>query len=146
MQAFLAEGLTTCPAGLGSVIIDSQPLSVALLASVLFGERLSRMGQAGLAIGLLGLLVLELPGESVSEAAQLLASGQLLHAEEAGARTGELLMFAAAQSMAVSELRRLRRGALHRLRCRLCSSLRAVEASEGCIGLLSDCLRQTRWC
>lgn len=46
-QGFLAEGLTRTSAGLGSVIIDSQPLTVALLASLLFGEQLSALGYAG---------------------------------------------------------------------------------------------------
>ncbi|XP_039138652.1 WAT1-related protein At3g02690, chloroplastic isoform X2 [Dioscorea cayenensis subsp. rotundata] len=35
-QGFLAEGLQRTSAGLGSVIIDSQPLTVAILASLLF--------------------------------------------------------------------------------------------------------------
>ncbi|CAD5321880.1 unnamed protein product [Arabidopsis thaliana] len=37
-QGFLAQGLQRTSAGLGSVIIDSQPLTVAVLASFLFGE------------------------------------------------------------------------------------------------------------
>jgi drug/metabolite transporter (DMT)-like permease len=41
VQGFLAEGLERTSAGLGSVIIDSQPLTVAVLAAVLFGEALS---------------------------------------------------------------------------------------------------------
>ena len=47
MQGFLAEGLQRTSAGLGSVIIDSQPLTVALLASVFFGESLSALGYGG---------------------------------------------------------------------------------------------------
>jgi drug/metabolite transporter (DMT)-like permease len=43
----LAEGLNRTGAGLGSVIIDSQPLTVALLAALLFGERLSGLGVLG---------------------------------------------------------------------------------------------------
>lgn len=46
-QGFLAEGLQRTSAGLGSVIIDSQPLTVAVLASVFFGESLSAIGYAG---------------------------------------------------------------------------------------------------
>lgn len=46
-QGFLAEGLQRTGAGLGSVIIDSQPLTVALLAALLFGERLSALGVLG---------------------------------------------------------------------------------------------------
>ena len=37
-QGALAEGLTRTSAGLGSVIIDSQPLTVAILAAAFFGE------------------------------------------------------------------------------------------------------------
>ena len=60
-QGFLAEGLQRTSAGLGSVIIDSQPLTVALLASLLLGEQLSIAGYAGLAVGVLGLCLLEVP-------------------------------------------------------------------------------------
>ena len=66
LQGFLAEGLQRTSAGLGSVIIDSQPLSVALLASILFGETLSAAGYGGLVIGLLGLCLLEVSPESIS--------------------------------------------------------------------------------
>ncbi|HEY9646378.1 MAG TPA: DMT family transporter, partial [Chroococcidiopsis sp.] len=38
-QGFLAEGLVRTSAGLGSVMIDSQPLAVALMARFLFGEQ-----------------------------------------------------------------------------------------------------------
>ena len=66
LQGFLAEGLQRTSAGLGSVIIDSQPLSVALLASYLFGEQLSLVGYAGLGIGVVGLCLLEVPPQSLS--------------------------------------------------------------------------------
>ena len=49
-QGFLAEGLVKTSAGLGSVIIDSQPLTVAVLASILFGETLGASGIGGLAL------------------------------------------------------------------------------------------------
>ena len=61
LQGFLAEGLRRTSAGLGSVIIDSQPLTVALLASLLFGERLSAVGFGGLVAGVAGLCLLEVP-------------------------------------------------------------------------------------
>ena len=67
-QGFLAEGLQRTSAGLGSVIIDSQPLTVALLAALLFGERLRPAGIAGLGVGVLGLCLLEVPPEAVSGA------------------------------------------------------------------------------
>ena len=63
-QGFLAEGLQRTSAGLGSVIIDS-PLSVAVLASVLFGESLSVLGYVGLLLGIAGILLLEVPQASL---------------------------------------------------------------------------------
>ncbi|KAK6154076.1 hypothetical protein DH2020_013715 [Rehmannia glutinosa] len=60
-QGFLAEGLERTTAGLGSVIIDSQPLTVAILASLFFGESIGYIGVAGLVLGVLGLLLLEVP-------------------------------------------------------------------------------------
>lgn len=60
-QGLLAQGLKTTSAGLGSVIIDSQPLSVAVLSAIFLGEALSGNAVAGLLIGVLGLLLLEIP-------------------------------------------------------------------------------------
>ncbi len=50
-QGLLATGLTQTGAGLGSVMIDSQPLAVALLALWLFGERVGLWGWLGLMLG-----------------------------------------------------------------------------------------------
>ncbi|XVF20447.1 hypothetical protein REPUB_Repub12eG0001100 [Reevesia pubescens] len=58
-QGFLALGLQRTSAGLGSVIIDSQPLTVAVLAALLFDESIGLVGAAGLALGVIGLLLLE---------------------------------------------------------------------------------------
>lgn len=41
------------------VIIDSQPLTVAILAALLFGESIGLVGAAGLVLGVVGLLLLE---------------------------------------------------------------------------------------
>lgn len=41
------------------VIIDSQPLTVAVLAALLFGESIGFVGAAGLVLGVIGLLLLE---------------------------------------------------------------------------------------
>jgi drug/metabolite transporter (DMT)-like permease len=60
-QGFLAQGLSRTGAGLGSVMIDSQPLAVAILARVLFGEVIGLVGWVGLAIGVLGIGLLGLP-------------------------------------------------------------------------------------
>lgn len=169
VQGFLAEGLTKTSAGLGSVIIDSQPLTVAILASVLFGERLNgetssgdiplqdggvarmlepqrlarclhlprippacatctdplvyvfitcacaAVGVFGLVLGVLGLCMLELPGDSLAETVSLIASGAWrpelpsgLGGEGGLANSGEFWMLLAAQSMAVSRLGRVR--------------------------------------
>ncbi|KAJ7964362.1 WAT1-related protein, chloroplastic [Quillaja saponaria] len=88
-QGFLAEGLQRTSAGLGSVIIDSQPLTVAVLAALLFGESIGIVGAAGLVLGVVGLLLLELPSLEVDG-----SNFSLLE-------SGELWMFLAAQSMAV---------------------------------------------
>ncbi|KAL4858588.1 WAT1-related protein [Chlorella vulgaris] len=69
---FLAEGLQRTSAGLGSVIIDSQPLTVALLASLLFGEKLGSAGVAGLFVGVAGLCLLELPPSVITSLPALL--------------------------------------------------------------------------
>jgi len=91
-QGCLAEGLSRTSAGLGSVVIDSQPLTVALLAALFFSEPMAPLGVLGLLLGVLGLLVLELPGGSL---APLLASDASLWAR------GEWWMLLAAQAMAV---------------------------------------------
>ncbi|HEY9615495.1 MAG TPA: DMT family transporter, partial [Microcoleaceae cyanobacterium] len=53
-QGFLAEGLVRTGAGLGSVMIDSQPIAVALMALWLFGEHIGAIGWLGLALGIAG--------------------------------------------------------------------------------------------
>lgn len=88
-QGFLAEGLQRTSAGLGSVIIDSQPLTVAVLAALLFGESIGFIGAAGLVLGVIGLLLLEVPALSVDGSNFSLWG------------SGEWWMLLAAQSMAV---------------------------------------------
>ncbi|GAB4378847.1 MAG: DMT family transporter [Elainellaceae cyanobacterium] len=60
-QGFLAEGLMRTGAGLGSVMIDSQPIAVALMARVLFGETIGLWGWLGLGFGVMGISLLGLP-------------------------------------------------------------------------------------
>lgn len=60
-QGFLAAGLVRTGAGLGSVMIDSQPLAVALLSSWLFGEIIGIFGFLGLFIGIIGISLIGLP-------------------------------------------------------------------------------------
>ncbi len=62
-QGFLAEGLARTDAGLGSVMIDSQPLAVALMANWLFGEYIGPWGGLGLFLGILGISLLGIPDE-----------------------------------------------------------------------------------
>ncbi|QDL06908.1 EamA family transporter [Brasilonema octagenarum UFV-E1] len=102
-QGFLAEGLLRTNAGLGSVMIDSQPLAVALLCLWLFQEHIGFWGWLGLGIGVTGISLIGLPDEwilhffnsdtiveifSTASIQQLFASG-------------EWLMLLAALSMAV---------------------------------------------
>lgn len=60
-QGFLATGLERTGAGLGSVMIDSQPLAVAIMARGLFGEQIGGLGWIGLLWGILGISLLGLP-------------------------------------------------------------------------------------
>jgi drug/metabolite transporter (DMT)-like permease len=62
-QGFLAEGLVRTDAGLGSVMIDSQPIAVALMARWLFGEMVGLWGWLGLCFGVVGISLLGLPKE-----------------------------------------------------------------------------------
>lgn len=103
-QGFLAEGLTRTGAGLGSVMIDSQPIAVALMARWLFGEQVGLWGWVGLGFGVLGISLLGLPqewilglfqqGVTVNSAAGASLLEQLL-------QNGQWLMLLAALSMAV---------------------------------------------
>ena len=62
-QFCLARGLIETGAGLGSVLIDSQPLMVALLARSLFAEAINPVGWFGLMLGLAGIVCLGVPPE-----------------------------------------------------------------------------------
>ncbi len=95
-QIFLAKGLMETGAGLGSVLIDSQPLMVALLARVLFGDAINPIGWFGLVLGLVGIICLGVPSE-------LLGSWFLLgkiESDVAFLSHGELWMLSAAIAMA----------------------------------------------
>ncbi|MGB7565923.1 MAG: DMT family transporter [Prochlorococcaceae cyanobacterium] len=95
-QGLLATGLGRTGAGLGSVLIDSQPLVVALLARSLFAEAINPVGWLGLLLGVLGIVCLGLP-------APLLQHWWLEAPSSLGARAwshGELWMLGAALAMA----------------------------------------------
>ena len=99
-HGLLSEGLARTSAGLGSVLIDSQPLLVALLARTFLGEAINPVGWLGLLLGVSGILCLGLP-EGVFAHLWLEGPpvlGSLLPA------SGELLMLGAAASMAVGTL------------------------------------------
>jgi drug/metabolite transporter (DMT)-like permease len=72
-QGFLAQGLEETGAGLGSVLIDSQPLAVALMASWFYRERLGVLGWISLLIGLVGIGVIGLSPQWGSGALTLTA-------------------------------------------------------------------------
>ena len=99
-QGFLAEGLAKTGAGLGSVMIDSQPLVVALLSCWLFKERIGFWGWLGLLIGVLGIGLIGLPGEWILNfirTGTIAIPGDLQQLFQ----NGEWLMLLAALSMAV---------------------------------------------
>ncbi len=96
-QGLLARGLVQTGAGLGSVLIDSQPLLVALMARSLFGEAINPVGWLGLVLGLLGILCLGLPAAVLRH---WWLEGPLVLDQRAWSH-GELWMLGAAVAMAV---------------------------------------------
>lgn len=76
-QGFLAEGLVRTGAGLGSVMIDSQPLAVAIMARFLFGEKIGWFGGLGLAFGIAGISLLGLPDEWIVNGINGLLHGEV---------------------------------------------------------------------
>ena len=101
-QGFLAEGLQRTGAGLGSVMIDSQPLAVALMARLLFGEQVGLWGWLGLAFGVLGISLLGIPSDWLLEVWQQGVPLGILTAEfwTELFQNGQWLMLLAALSMA----------------------------------------------
>lgn len=108
-QGFLAQGLVRTGAGLGSVMIDSQPLAVALMARWLFHEQVGLLGWIGLVIGLVGISLLGLPDawlvsffQGQFTLAEIPADGLML--VRLLFDQGEWLMLMAALSMAVGTI------------------------------------------
>ena len=98
-QGFLAAGLVRTTAGLGSVMIDSQPLAVAVLSAWLFKEQIGAIGICGLILGVLGISCIGLPVEWLS---QIATGGAISPVSVSGLLDrGEWLMLLAALSMAV---------------------------------------------
>jgi drug/metabolite transporter (DMT)-like permease len=101
-QGFLAAGLVRTTAGLGSVMIDSQPLAVAMLSAWLFKEQIGAIGICGLILGVIGISCIGLPVEWLSQIATGVSTSQL---NVAGLLDrGEWLMLLAALSMAVGTI------------------------------------------
>ncbi len=104
-QGFLAAGLQRTGAGLGSVMIDSQPLAVAVMARGLFGEHIGALGWIGLLWGIAGISLLGLPDVWILSLLHgdttWLTEGTTLNTLLAG---GEWLMLLAALSMATGTI------------------------------------------
>ncbi|HZG39144.1 MAG TPA: EamA family transporter, partial [Nodosilinea sp.] len=104
-QGFLAAGLERTGAGLGSVMIDSQPLAVAVMARGLFGEYIGALGWIGLLWGIAGISLLGLPDEWILSLLHgdtaWLTGGTALNTLLQG---GEWLMLLAALSMATGTI------------------------------------------
>ncbi|MEE3716105.1 EamA family transporter [Tumidithrix elongata RA019] len=100
-QGFLALGLVRTGAGLGSLLIDSQPLAVAVMAAVLYKERIGVGATFGLLLGVFGIGLIGLPTEMLNA----IAVGNWATVWEAGIFTlGEWLMLGASLSMAIGTI------------------------------------------
>lgn len=99
-QGFLAEGLVRTGAGLGSVMIDSQPLAVAILSLWLFQDRIGFWGWLGLVIGVGGISLIGLPDELILSGFNLETAGMAWGLDHLF-QSGEWLMLLASLSMAV---------------------------------------------
>ncbi len=106
-QGLLTTGLVHTGAGIGAVLIDAQPLVVALLARILFGNLIGLWGWLGLAIGIAGISLCGLPSDWIyglwDSGLSLKSLSGLTMGGGAGAaallQSGEFLMLLAALSM-----------------------------------------------
>ncbi|MDJ0615345.1 MAG: DMT family transporter [Calothrix sp. MO_192.B10] len=107
-QGFLGEGLVKTGAGLGSVMIDSQPLAVALMSSWLFQERIGLWGWLGLFLGVTGISLIGLPDEwifhTISGFIPFFSHSSTSAISLSFFETGEWLMLLAALSMALGTI------------------------------------------
>jgi drug/metabolite transporter (DMT)-like permease len=100
-QGFLALGLVRTGAGLGSLLIDSQPLAVAVLAALFYQERISLVAIGGLLLGIVGIGTIGLPAHLMNA----LLAGDLAAVWHGGIFTlGEWFMLGASLSMAVGTI------------------------------------------
>jgi drug/metabolite transporter (DMT)-like permease len=102
-QGFLAEGLVRTSAGLGSVMIDSQPLAVALMSLWLFQEHIGLWGWLGLALGVTGISLIGFPDELILSlfSNHSFPPSSITPLSFSFFESGEWLMLFAALSMAV---------------------------------------------
>ena len=99
-QLFLTYGISKTGAGLGSVLIDSQPLLVALLARAIFGNIINPIGWLGLLFGFGGIVFLGFPKEFL-EKWWLMSDTNL---GDIQFNIGEAWMLAAALAMALGTI------------------------------------------
>ena len=99
-QGFLSEGLVRTSAGLGSVMIDSQPLAVAVMSKFLFAEIIGLWGWLGLVVGISGISLIGIPDHWFYSVVQ--GNPTLVNLDWHNlANNGEWLMLLASLSMAV---------------------------------------------
>jgi drug/metabolite transporter (DMT)-like permease len=100
-QGFLALGLERTGAGLGSLLIDSQPLAVAVFAALFYQEKISLSAVVGLVVGLAGIILIGVPHDLWTD----VLAGNWSALWDAGLFTmGEWLMLGAALSMALGTI------------------------------------------
>ncbi|MBE9222883.1 DMT family transporter [Cyanobacterium stanieri LEGE 03274] len=99
-QGFLAEGLLRTGAGLGSVMIDSQPLLVAILCRWLFKDMIGFWGWLGLGVGIMGISLIGLPDDWIMSLVEG-NWGAFYFSWEGLFNNGEWLMLLASLSMAL---------------------------------------------
>ena len=102
-QGLLTEGLVNTGAGIGAVLIDAQPLVVAVLSRFLFAELIGLWGWLGLTLGLIGICCCGLPNEWITSLVSgnfnFLQSQFISLSWQSVLHSGELLMLLAALSM-----------------------------------------------
>ncbi|MEM8604843.1 MAG: DMT family transporter [Cyanobacteria bacterium P01_H01_bin.121] len=114
-QGFLTEGLVHTGAGIGAVLIDAQPLVVAILSRLFFGDLIGPWGWLGLGVGITGISLCGLPEAwiyntldsgisfgNLSQAVGNTLEGQVSLASLSS--SGEVLMLLAALSMSLGTI------------------------------------------
>ena len=92
-EGLLIEGLQDTGAGLGSVLIDTQPIAVAVMAAAFYGEQIGWLGWLAMVTGVLGILTIGISPEWGPMGLML---------TDVTVSTGTILMLLAALSMAIA--------------------------------------------